>query len=154
MELATYVHAAISLQKKYLKEPFIIHKEMKLHQYMLNFNDSYHELTKFSATPYPFPTAQMTRIFLFVWMYSLPFALVHDANEPFSLVVVTFFITYGFFGLEFVSIELDDPFGDDPNDMELKKLSMVVLEGMKADLEFPHLVDGGNKERVSFSDDM
>jgi len=153
MELVTYVHAAISLQKKSLKEPFIIHKEMKLHQYALNFTDSYHELTKFSATPYPFPTAQMTRIFLFVWMYSLPFALVHEANEPFSLLVVVFFITYGFFGLEFVSIELDDPFGDDPNDMELKKLSNVVLDGVKADLECPFAVDG-LKDRVSFSDDM
>lgn len=26
------------------------------------------------------------------------------------------FITYGFIGLEYVSMELDDPYGNDPND--------------------------------------
>jgi len=135
MELVSYVHAAITLQKKYLTNPLIIHKELKLHQYASDFTNYYHELAKFSATPYPFPTAQMTRIFLFVWMFSLPFALVHEVEEPFSIVLIIFFITYGFFGLEFVSIELDDPFGDDPNDLEMRKLSEVIIRGIKEDLE-------------------
>ena len=30
------------------------------------------------------------------------------------------FITYGFLGLEYVSMELDDPFGSDPNDFPVK----------------------------------
>lgn len=135
MELVSYVHAAITLHKKYLKEPLIIHKELKLHQYASDFTSYYHELAKFSATPYPFPTAQMTRIFLFVWMFSLPFALIHDVTEVYSIAIIIFFITYGFFGLEFVSIELDDPFGEDPNDLEMKKLSNVIIRGIKEDLE-------------------
>ena len=34
----------------------------------------------------------------------------------------------GFVGLEFVSIELDDPFGDDPNDLDVYGLAQVVFE--------------------------
>jgi len=134
MELVAYVHASITLHKKYLKKELIIHKELKLHQFASDFTNYYHELAKFSATPYPFPTAQMTRIFLFVWMFSLPFALVHNASEPYSVVLIIFFITYGFFGLEFVSIELDDPFGDDPNDLEMENLSNVIIRGIEEDL--------------------
>jgi len=35
-----------------------------------------------------------------------------------GILLSTFFITYGFVGLEYVSMELDDPFGDDPNDFD------------------------------------
>jgi len=106
---AGQLHEVICLHEHYLQAPLVIHKELKLHSFVASFSDYYSELAKFSATPYPFPTAQMTRIFLFVWMFSLPFALVHEVNEPYSIVCIVFFITYGFFGLEFVSIELDDP---------------------------------------------
>lgn len=34
-------------------------------------------------------------------------------------------MTYGFLGLECVAMELDDPFGDDHNDIELKRLAKV-----------------------------
>ena len=32
------------------------------------------------------------------------------------VLVLMLFITYGFIGLEYVSMELDDPYGNDPND--------------------------------------
>ena len=129
------LHVAITLHKEYLEEALVIHKELKLHHYVGEFAKYYDDLAKFSATPYPFPTAQMTRIFLFVWMFTLPCALVNESSEPYSIVIIIFFITYGFFGLEFVSIELDDPFGEDPNDLEMRALSTVVIRGIREDLE-------------------
>ena len=130
MNIVAYVHGAISLQSDLLKEPLIIHKEMKLHNYLLSYIQYYHEMAKFCATPYPFPIAQMTRIFLFVWMFTLPFALAHEAEEPISIMLIIFFITYGFFGLEFVSIELDDPFGHDANDIEMDKLTSTIMSNI------------------------
>lgn len=134
IEIIAKLHTAITLHKKYLENPLVIHKELKLHQYVADFSNYYQDLAKFSSTPYPFPTAQMTRIFLFVWMFSLPLALLHDASEPYSIILIIFFITYGFFGLEFVSIELDDPFGEDPNDLEMRALSAVVIRSVREDL--------------------
>ena len=32
-----------------------------------------------------------------------------------QISIIVFFVTYAFLGLEYVSIELDDPFGNDPN---------------------------------------
>jgi len=134
-DLAMNLHVAITLHKEYLEEALVIHKELKLHHYVGEFAKYYDDLAKFSATPYPFPTAQMTRIFLFVWMFTLPCALVNESSEPYSIGIIIFFITYGFFGLEFVSIELDDPFGEDPNDLEMRALSTVVIRGIREDLE-------------------
>ena len=41
---------------------------------------------------------------------------------------IIFFITYGFIGLEYISMELDDPFGDDPNDFDVTGLCEVVFD--------------------------
>ena len=70
----------------------------------------------------------MTRTFLFLWVFTLPFALARDMEKVYPLTVILFFITYGFVGLEMVSIELDDPFGDDPNDFDVLGLAQVVFE--------------------------
>jgi len=149
------------MQQKILNPPMVIHKEMKLHQYVIDLAESYQGMAMFSATPYPFPISQMTRyckfrllpyiyniylliyiyifmkthsciiffrIFLFMWVFTLPFALLYQSDELFSIIVIIFFGTYGFFGLEFVSIEMDDPFGSDANDIEMIKLSSVSLK--------------------------
>ena len=39
-----------------------------------------------------------------------------------------FLITYGFLGLECVIMELDDPFGDDPNDYDDLTMAQMVFE--------------------------
>ena len=139
-QMANELQQNIVAQHLYLKEPLLIQKELRLHQFIGDFLALYAELAKYPATPYPFPTAQMSRMLLFVWMFTLPFALV--ANSNYSAIapsILMFFITYGFFGLEFVSIELDDPFGDDANDLETNKLSTVIKAGINNDLS-PKLV--------------
>jgi hypothetical protein len=72
------------------------------------------------TTPEPFPLVQMTRTFLFVWVFTLPFALVQSFNDAFPFILIVFFITYGFIGLDLVSIEMDDPFGNKPNDFNIE----------------------------------
>jgi len=129
------LHKDIVRHKDFLQEPLFIHKELKLHQLLMDFENTIYEMSKFAATPYPFPTTQMTRIFLFVWMFSLPFSLVYGAKEPYTTPILMFFITYGFFGLEFVSIELDDPFGEDDNDLAIDDLSKVIVKGINDDLQ-------------------
>ena len=90
---------------------------------------AYHGLVKLITTPFPFPLVQMTRTALFVWVFSLPFALMSNREGIFAYLLI-FFVTYGFIGLEFVSIELDDPFGTDANDINATELANVVLEDM------------------------
>ena len=67
----------------------------------------------------------MGRTFVFVWAFTLPFAIVQDISNIYAACCALFFITFGFIGIELVSIELDDPFGDDPNDLDVMAMAQV-----------------------------
>lgn len=89
------------------------------------FNTPRRSMRKFMTTPFPFPLVQMARTFLFLYVYTLPFALLEDASDAVAHVLVIFLVTYGFVGLETVSIELDDPFGNDENDFDNLGMALV-----------------------------
>eukprot|EP00549_Striatella_unipunctata_P002993 CAMPEP_0118702760 /NCGR_PEP_ID=MMETSP0800-20121206/18098_1 /TAXON_ID=210618 ORGANISM="Striatella unipunctata, Strain CCMP2910" /NCGR_SAMPLE_ID=MMETSP0800 /ASSEMBLY_ACC=CAM_ASM_000638 /LENGTH=118 /DNA_ID=CAMNT_0006604053 /DNA_START=606 /DNA_END=962 /DNA_ORIENTATION=+ len=43
-------------------------------------------------------------------------------------IVSIFITTYGFIGLEYIAMELDDPFGDDRNDFDDSGMAQLVYE--------------------------
>jgi len=126
--LAVFLRSAIACHQEYLDVPMHCNKELRLFAFVSDVVTAYHGLMKLVTTPFPFPLVQMGRTFLFVWVFTLPFALVNDVVKLPALILIVFFITYGFVGLEYVSIELDDPFGDDPNDFDVLGLAQVVFE--------------------------
>jgi len=98
------------------------------------FNSAYYRVLRIASTPLPFAMIQMGRTFLFLWTFTLPFALLgllHDSLL--SVILFVFFLTYGFVGLEFVSMKLLHPFGNDPNDIQLTSLVAATIRGMESD---------------------
>lgn len=93
-------------------------EELKLLSLVTDFMTAYHSLIKLVAAPMPFPWVQMARTFTFFWIFTLPFALCHKAISVVPLCLSVFFTTFGFLGLVQVTIEFDDPFGQDPNDFD------------------------------------
>jgi predicted membrane chloride channel (bestrophin family) len=85
-------------------------------------------ISKYLTTPFPFPLVQMARTFLFFYVYTMPFALLSVVNKPIEDICLSFIVTYGFVGIEFVSIELDDPFGEDPNDLPVLGQARSVFD--------------------------
>jgi predicted membrane chloride channel (bestrophin family) len=83
-----------------------------------SFMVAYYGMRKFLTTPFPFPLVQMARTVMFIYLFSLPFALLNLADSAWVHGIIVFLVTYGFVGLETVSIELDDPFGEDDNDFD------------------------------------
>mmetsp|Transcript_729 Transcript_729/g.1765 ORF Transcript_729/g.1765 Transcript_729/m.1765 type:complete len:580 (-) Transcript_729:283-2022(-) len=105
-----------------------VNESLKLLALVSDFVAAYHELKKLVSTPFPFPLIQMTRTFLFFWVFTLPMVLCEDNDQPYEVLVLMFFITYGFLGLEYVNIELDDPYGNDPNDFPGQRWAETVFE--------------------------
>jgi len=103
-------------------------QEMVLLGRAAQFTAAYDELTKLITTPFPFPLVQKTRTILFVWLFTLPLSLLKDTSAPWESMIMIFFVTYGFLGLEYVSIELDDPFGNDDNDFDNLEMAQRVYE--------------------------
>jgi len=131
MILAMFLRSSIASNCEFLSPPMNLNRELKLHSFVSDFISGYHGLTKLIDTQFPFPLAQMTRTFVYIWVYSLPWVLYNDEIQLPALILIVFFITYAFVGLECVSIELDDPYGNDPNDFDVLGMANVVFQDIQ-----------------------
>jgi hypothetical protein len=75
----------------------------------------------------------------------LPFALVNVIQKLPALLVLVFCITFGFIGLEQVSIELDDPYRDDDGDIPIEEYIRIAVDDMALSI---YDVDGQDAARV------
>lgn len=82
--------------------------EISLQAHMTEFTDAYYGLKRLIMMQFPFPLVQMARTFLFFYVYTLPFELVAEMdNAIWSDFLIIFFLTYGYVGIELVSMEMD-----------------------------------------------
>jgi len=103
-------------------------QELRLMANVDAFLSGYFGIRKFLTTPFPFPLVQMARTFLFFYVFTVPFALLSDTSGVYAHCVTIFILTYGFMGLEYVSIELDNPFGIDDNDFDNLGMAYTTFE--------------------------
>lgn len=111
-----------------LANPIIPALENKIMSNVDGFLSGYYGMRQFLTTPVPFPFVQMSRTFLFVYVFTIPFSLLGDKSSLFAHCFVVFLLTYGFVGLEIVAIELDNPFGEDDNDFDNAALAATAYE--------------------------
>jgi predicted membrane chloride channel (bestrophin family) len=103
----------------------------KLDEYVVSYNN----LLILASTPLPFPLVQMGRACLFLWTFSMPLVLLQGPfTQVWTAQVFLFFLTYGFIGLELVSMKLSDPFGDGRDDVQLGNIQDATLNGIEHDL--------------------
>ena len=86
-------------------------ERFKMIEQLNDFSTHYRDLLKIASTSLPFPLIQMARTFLFLWVFTIPFVLRGVINEIYVGMLFVFFLTYGFIGLEIVSMKLMFPFG-------------------------------------------
>ncbi|KAL3914786.1 MAG: hypothetical protein SGILL_005955 [Bacillariaceae sp.] len=109
----TFMHVLRSVimeHPQYLGYKMAVNEYRDLLDFVSKFDDNFHGFRVLVFTPYPFPLVQMTRAFLFFWVYTLPLVLLVDYRLWSSLLIVVL-VTFGFVGIEYVSMALDDPFG-------------------------------------------
>lgn len=94
-ELRTNIHA----QRQFLTPPLETGQENKLLSSVDGFMGGYYGIRKFLTTPFPFPLVQMSRTFLFFYVFTVPFALVEASNKMVFHSILIFFFTFGFMGL-------------------------------------------------------
>lgn len=132
-------------QKEILDQKLHVNEELNILGQVANFVTGFHDLKSMLLTPYPFPLVQMERTLLFFWVFTLPFVIINTIDKTFHVCFIVFLITYGFLGLEYVSIELADPFGDDPNDFDCSGLAQIIFEDIYIIL---HKFDGADSAEI------
>jgi len=113
------IRSTIASHVVFLDTPLHVNKELKLYLCVSDFVKGYHQLMALIDAPLPFPLIQMNKCFLIIWIFTLPLVLHSDGMGTFSTLLAVFFMTYAFLGLELVSVQMDDPYGDDPTDIDV-----------------------------------
>jgi len=94
----------------------------RLHQVLSDGHHGFMQTKKVSRTPFPLPYAQLVLFFLIVLMFSSPFVIVAYVADPYVAGLLSFCASLGYFALNEVGRELEDPFRHDPNDLPLSEL--------------------------------
>ncbi|MDA2165157.1 bestrophin family ion channel [Bacillus cereus] len=79
---------------------------------------------RIKTTPIPFAYFAHIKILLLIFCGTLPIGLV-DSLGWFTVLATTF-ISFAFIGIEAIGIEIEDPFGQDPNDLPLEGICIGI----------------------------
>lgn len=87
-------------------------------------------------TPLPFAYMVHVRRALILYVYTLPFALLGDFG--WHAITDTVLLAFVFLGIEEIGVEIEDPFGQDANDIPLERICSTIernLEGFLKNCE-------------------
>mmetsp|Transcript_30990 Transcript_30990/g.71977 ORF Transcript_30990/g.71977 Transcript_30990/m.71977 type:complete len:382 (+) Transcript_30990:65-1210(+) len=114
----------------------------------------FHDCKKIAVHPFPFPYSQVTLILLISHWIITPVMICSETQNTFLACLFSFLVVFIFWGLYAIAIELENPFGDDPNDldgadilreMNSKLLMLFVSPAAKA---VPSLLPGVSTEQL------
>jgi putative membrane protein len=80
-------------------------------------------------TPLPFAYMVHLRRALILYCYSLPLALVRDFG--WWTIPCTLLVAYILFGIEEIGVEIEDPFGEDENDLPLEEFCAMIKRNVE-----------------------
>lgn len=92
------------------------------------FTDIIGACERIKNTPIPFSYNLFLKKFIFIYTLTLPFGLAHDFHY-WSIPIATFTL-YIFGSLELLAEEIEDPFGEDSNDLPTDQLSLKIEENV------------------------
>jgi len=99
----------------------------------------FHHVEQVLTIPFPFPYAQMALALLLIFVLTTPFAMCYWTESAAAAGLLTFVAILCFASLELIADELDNPFGEDANDLPCSEFQQE-LNGSLA-LLVTHMVD-------------
>jgi putative membrane protein len=85
---------------------------------------------RIQKTPLPFVYASLIRQLLVIYLGSLPFVLVGRMGYAAPIVVAV--VSFGMFGIEEAGVEIERPFGTDPNCLPLEQICATIARDATA----------------------
>jgi len=106
--------------KKWLKcpDPILTRAYQELSNGLMGFDQA----AKLCTIPFPFPMMQLISIMLVVDTVILPFVIAQFTKDVIWSIVLTFIVVLGYWGLYFICLELENPYGEDLNDLSLVEM--------------------------------
>jgi len=95
-----------------------------LNSEMQSFTDICGSCERIKNTPIPYSYSAFIKKFIFAYVLTLPFGYVFQLG--YYVIPVVVFIFYVLASLELIAEEIEDPFGDDPNDLPTEKIAQNI----------------------------
>jgi putative membrane protein len=95
-----------------------------LNEEMRTFTDVCGACERIRNTPIPYSYSVFLKKFIFIYVMTLPFAFALPLH--FAAIPVVVFIFYVLASLELIAEEIEDPFGDDTNDLPTDKIAQNI----------------------------
>lgn len=92
---------------------------------------------RIAHTPIPFGHAAHIRQLLFIYIVTLPFVLVPKLQ--WMAIFAVMFIGFGLMGIQEAGVEIEDPFGEDLNDLPVDELCQVIARDTRMVADLSHL---------------
>ncbi|KAG2446102.1 hypothetical protein HXX76_000702 [Chlamydomonas incerta] len=88
------------------------------------------QCVKLAATQFPFPWAQLLMVLLCILGITLPFVVTSFMDQLWVGIIASFVIMTAFWSVNETAVELDEPFGTDPNDLPLARFVYELNQNM------------------------
>ena len=113
-----------------------LYKEGKISEsQLIIINADWQQLTEICGaceriknTPIPFSYSAFIKKFLFFYTMFMPFAYI--SNLGYFVIPLVIFIFYVLASIEIIAEEIENPFGDDENDLPLENLCGVIKKSV------------------------
>ncbi|GGF18152.1 membrane protein [Flavobacterium limi] len=92
-----------------------------LNEELRSFTDICGACERIKNTPIPYSYSAFIKKFIFFYTMTLPFG--YSVSLGYFVAPVVVFVFYVLASLELIAEEIEDPFGDDENDLPIKKIS-------------------------------
>ena len=94
-----------------------------------SFTDVCGACERIKNTPIPYSYSAFIKKFIFTYVLTLPFGYVFQLG--YYVVPVVVFIFYVLASLELIAEEIEDPFGNDPNDLPTQKIAENIQKNVE-----------------------
>ena len=95
-----------------------------LNEELKSFTDNVGACERIKNTPIPYSYSSFIKKFIFFFVMTLPFGFVFSLG--YYVIPVVIFIFYVLASLELIAEEIEDPFGNDANDLPMTKIASNI----------------------------
>jgi len=122
-----------SEQKQFVKiaPPILSRVYNELGNGIVNLNNA----TKIKEFLIPFPLAQMIMVMLIFHATFTPLVCAATVNTALWASLLTFIVVFSYWSVLYIALELEMPFGDDPNDLPLRDMARDMNMSLVAMME-------------------
>jgi len=123
----------------------------RVFQEMETAMEHYNHILEIMSIPFPFPYSQACLMMFLPLLALMPVLIVSWTSQPLVAFLLTFLAASSFISLQLISSELENPFGDDPNDLPIAEFHTEFNRGLLM-LLHPSLDDDFELTRYGFRD--